>query len=816
MLHELRHSLRSLRRSPGVSLVAGATLALGLGVALGLVAYVTAMVAPRVDAPHPERIVGLDADARVPDSQPFSYPELRELRRLSRTVPEMAANAVFGAVAERGDQVRFGWAQTVTGNYFDFFGAEPLLGRLLRPEDESPAAPPVAVLGYFFWKHRLDADSTLVGEEIEVNGVTVTVVGVSREGFPAAGLPGALYLPLTLWDEVTGNPGQEEDRQRAWVWPIGRFAPGASLQAASEELSALVRSSAPAGPRAEASEPAVSVISITEPDSWDSGMNRAALLLTIGATLLLVLACANVAHLVLAQATAERRQLAVQKALGAGRWRLVGRWVLKGLLLVLAALPFALLLARALAGGIERYVLMAPPGMGDWAPGARVIHFDLRFWTFTAATALATAGLIALAPAFQALRLDLAEALRSDATGGSDRGRRWGLRQGVVVVQVGLAVVLLVGAGLLAHSLWRARAVDPGFDPEGLASAGLFVPRSLGTEDGESRIVGFYNELLERVRALPGVESACLARNAPLGGLRTMEVELPEHPGEPVGVASNTVSPGYFETVGLRLLAGRTFETRDRRDAAGVAIVNRSFADTHLGDPAPVGRSLLVKGGREGDAGPRLRVVGVVEDARLGDLLEPPAPTVFVPFEQRPRPRMRVLLRTSGASTSVLPELRRWLRERSAGAGLIEWTFFDAQMRWALFRVRMNAYLAMLFGLVGWVLAVTGVSSVMAYAVSRRRREMGIRMALGATPGAVRRLAHREALRLVGTGLVLGMGTGLATARFLDSLLYGVEPLDPWTFVAVPVMLLAAALVAADLPARRAARVDPREALVAE
>ena len=816
MLHELRHALRSLRRSPGVSSVAVVTLALGLGVALGLAAYVTAMVAPRVDAPHPDRMVRLDAETRVPDSQPFSYPELREIRRLSRTVPEMAANTVFGAVVERGDQVRFGWAQTVTGNYFDFFGAEPLLGRILRAEDEDPAAPPVAVLGHFFWRHRLDADPTVVGEEIEVNGVSFSVVGVSRKGFLGAGLPAALYVPVSWRDEVTGNPGQEEDRERAWLWPVGRLAPGVSLDAASAELTALARSLAPTGPSPDAAARSVSVASITEPDSWDTGMNRAARLLLAGAALLLLLACANVAHLVLARATAERRQLAVQTALGAGRRRLAGRRLCDGLLLVLAALPLSLALARALAVRIERYVLAAPAGMGDWAPGARFIHFDLRFWALTGATALTTAGLIALAPALQAWRLDLAEALRSDATGGSDRGRRWGLRHGLVVVQVGLAVLLLVGSSLLAHSLWRARAVDPGFDPEGLSIAALFVPRSLTGARGEPRMVMFYRELLEQVRTLPGVESASLAHNPPLGGLRSLDLELPERRGEPVGVLYNSVSAGYFETVGLRLLAGRTFDERDRRDAPGAVIVNRSFAETYLGGRAPLGRSLLLGGGRDGDVGPGFQIVGVVEDARLAHLLEPPAPTLFVPFEQRPRPRMRLLLRTAGTPVSLQPELRRWLRERSSGVGLIAWSSFDDQMRWSLFHLRMNVRLALLLGVVGLVLAVTGVGSVMAYAVNRRRRELGIRMALGATPAAVRRLAHREALRLVGVGLILGWGAGLATARFLESLLYGVEPLDPWTFTAVPAVLLASALLAADLPARRASRVDPREALAAE
>jgi len=816
MLHEPRHALRSLRRSSGVTLVAVITLALGLGVALGLAAYVTAMLAPRVDAPHPERIVRLDADARVSYSQPFSYPELREIRRLSRTVPEIAANAVFGAVVERGEDIRFGWAQTVTGNYFEFFGAEPRLGRLLKAEDEEPAAAPVAVLGHFFWWKRLGADPAVVGEEIEVNGVPFTVVGVAREGFLGAGLPAALYVPASFRDEVTGNRGQEEDRRRAWLWPVGRLAPGASPAAAAEELTAL--SHGLARRQGEPTDPdhAVAVDPITRPDSWDNWMNTAARLLMAGAAVLLLLACANVAHLVLARATAQRRQLAVQTALGAGRWRLAGLRFSEGLLLVLAALPFALLLARVLAARIERYVLVTPAGMGDWAPGARVIHFDLRVWALVGVTALATAGLIALAPALQALRLDLAEALRSDAAGGSGRGRRWGLRHALVILQVGLAVLLLVGAGLLAHSLWRARAVDPGFDPEGLAIAALFVPRSLDSGEADSRLMVFYRDLVARARALPGVEFAALALNAPLGGLRTLEAELPERPGEPVGTPYTVVSPGYFETVGLRLLAGRTFDRRDRRDAPGVVIVNRSFAEKHFEDRPPLGRSLLLGGGREGDVGPRYEVVGVVEDARLGRLLEPPAPTLFVPFEQRPRPRMKLLLRTPGSAASLLPELRRWLRERSAGMGVIELATFDAQMRWALFRQRMNAHLALLFGAVGLVLAVTGVGSVMAYAVSRRRREMGIRMALGATPAAVRRLAHGEALRLVGAGLVLGVGAGLATVRFLDSLLYGVEPLDPWTFAVVPAVLLATALLAADLPARRAARVDPREALAAE
>jgi|GEM_PF-1022463 len=844
MLSELRYAVRGLVRSPGSTLVAVATLALGLGSAAGLGAYASALLWPRLDAPDPDRIVRLDGADGMERSLRFSYPDLLDYRQRSHTLEHLSAYSIFGAMIELGGTAQHGWAQSVSGDFFELFGARPRLGRLLTRDDERPEAPPVVVLGSFFWRYRLGADPEIVGKRVSINGQRATVVGVVEKGFQGL-IPGAVYVPASMHEAVTGNVGQLLDRQRRWLAPVARLAPGGSVEGAvgraTQELNAIARSLDESHPRpvgtvgksgssrASSSGRRVTVIPVLAPDPFDNRLNRAAEMLLTGAVVLLLLACANVANLVLARAAATRRQLGVQAALGAARVRLAARRSVEGALLVLAALPFALALGQWLALLMERYAMSTPVGLGDWAPGFQLVRFDAGACGLTLALALVAVVSVVAAPSLQALRLDLASALRADASGSSGGGLR-GLRQILVVVQVALASLLLIGAGLLGRSLWQASSVEPGFDADGLVLATLFVPRTVGlasdTEDsgtgstatGRRDPIGrrdppaltFYRALLERARRFPGVRSAALARNAPLGGLGILQVATVEAPEKRFEASTTIVSPGYFEVLGLDLVAGRGFGVRDRRDAPGAVVVSRSFAETHLDGAvssgqvgaSPVGRSLLLP--EEDEESVRsFEIVGVVEDARLGTLLEPPRPTVFLPFEQHLRPRMHLLMRIEGPLAPIASGLRRWLRDHPLKVGLIGIAPFEAQERWALFYPRMNAWMAALCGIAGLVLAVTGVGSVMAYSVTRRRREMGIRQALGATPRAVRRLAHREALRLVGLGLLVGVGGGLAAARWLASLLYGVEPWDPWIFTAVPLGLLAAAVLAADLPARR-------------
>lgn len=852
-------------------MVSVATLALGLGAAIGLGAYASALLWPRLDAPDPERIVRLDGADGMQRSLPFSYPDFVDYREGSRTLEPLAGYSIFGAMvesrsagAEKGAAkgevaVRHGWAQTVTGNFFELFAARPAYGRLLAPDDERPGAQPVVVLGWFFWRHRLGADPHIVGRQIRINDQPVTVVGVVEEGFQGL-IPAAVYVPVTLRDAVTGRAGQLRDRQSRWLSPVARLAPGGTVEEAvaraTAELRGISRALDQSHPRpvgdvgstgtSREAGRRVSVIPVLAPDPFDRRMASAARILMAGAVLLLLLACANVGNLVLARTTAQRRQLGIRAALGASRGRLVGQRVGEGAVLVLAALPWALVLARWLAHQMEGYVQTTPVGFGDWAPGHRLVHFDAGIWALTAVLSLVALASIAVAPAVQALRFPLSRALRADPGGGFGGGSgsrvgtgRWGLRQGLVVLQVALAALLLVGSGLLGRSLWQARSVDPGFDSQGLVLATLFVPRTVGFEGAsDPPALTFYRDLLGWVRELPGVRAAALTRHAPLGGLDTVAGILPataastgERSERSFETSYTLVSTGYFETLGLDLLAGRSFDARDRRNAPRTAVVNRAFAEAYGNGSSPVGRALLLParfGGRSGAGTGAANasgeasidivfdIVGVVENARLGDLLDPPTPTVFLPFEQHLRPRMQLLMRVDGPTAPLAASLRGWLREHPLGVGLITVAPFEEQMRWALFYPRMNAWMAIFCGLVGLVLAVTGVGSVLAHAVTRRRREMGVRQALGASPAAIRRLAHRESLRLVALGLVLGVAGGALGARWLESLLYGVEAWDLPTFLAVPVLLLGTALLAADLPARRAARVDPREALTAE
>jgi predicted permease len=512
-MRQLAMTVRSLARQPGVTIPAVLTLALGIGANTALFAYLAALVWPKVAAPEPERVVWVSTGTREEPLQQTPFPDYLDIQRAATGITDLNAWSPCGLSVNLGEQTTYAWGQLVSGGYFSFFGARPAAGRLLQPADDRPEAPPVAVLSSAFWKGALGGDPGVVGRALRMNGQTVTVVGIAPDRFTGPGLPAAVYLPLVQSDRITGVP-RSAKRDVRWVSMGGRLAPGARIEPARLALDRLARSLDESAPLADGARrftvaPAGSYL--PSPDGKDPYLDSARLL-SAAAGLFLLLGCASIANLLLARATARRREWAIRASLGAGRLRLASGLLLESLVLCLvgglAGLPFALLLARR----IDSYVVTPPPGLGNWGEGASLVELDGRALAFALAIALLCTLLGGLGPVFRLTRRDLLDPLKSDAAGSGTAGGTLGVRKLLVVAQVASSVLLLLGGGLLWRSLDGAGRIDPGFSTDRLLLASIYVPRQLGGGAGSAPL---YARIRDEVGAIPGVRAATLAQVAP-------------------------------------------------------------------------------------------------------------------------------------------------------------------------------------------------------------------------------------------------------------------------------------------------------------
>jgi putative ABC transport system permease protein len=813
MKDAFRTTLRSLARQPGISLAVILTLALGIGAGTALFAYLVAFLWPALDARDADRAVwiytGTDKDPR----SVVSYPDYLDLQQRQSAVRDLVATGNFGTSVGVGQEVTFVWGQLVNGELFPFFGARPEIGRLLQPADDRLGAEPVAVVSHDFWQGVLGGDPHAVGRPLRLNGAIFTLVGVAPRGFQAQGHPTPLYVSLSQAERVTGQP-RFAKRDFGWLALFGRRAPGVSLARARAALDVAGHALDAATPWKDAGKRRISVLPMRSLDPEDAGdpTFAAARILMAAAVLFLLLGCANVANLLLARATARRREWGIRASLGASRWRLARAALAESLLLCLAGGALGLPFAAVIAHRIDGYVLTNPGGLGSWSEGTDFVRLDLRAFAFALLAALLCALLCGLAPALRALRGDLVAPVKSDATGA---GPASGLaaRRLLVVLQVALSALLLLGGSLLVRTLRHAETVDPGFEPRHLALATLFVPRN--SAHGMAGVVGIYQRALDAVRRVPGVTAVSLCYNPPLiGWNRTTPVVRHDRAGSTVEVAYNLVAPGYFETLGIPILQGRALGVQDRQGAPPVVVINQALARQLWGNENPLGRTLtLADPPQYGDAGPTFEVVGVAADVRIDSLIEPPAPLMDFAFGQRFHPRLTLTVRSALPLAALAPALRRAVSAAHPDVSVVDLLSLDEQTRRSLVRPRMHAEIAGLFGLLGLLVAVLGLFSLQSYTVSQRTREIGIRMAVGAGRGEVLGLVLRQGMALVAVGIALGIAGALALTRLMSGLLFGVAATDPLTYLSVPAALLLVTFAASYLPARRAARLDPQQAL---
>jgi putative ABC transport system permease protein len=794
LIQDLKFGMRQLRRNPGFTVVAIITLALGIGVNAVIFSVINAVLLRPLAYKDPDRIVSIWAG--IPSmniSGAFvEYNTFTDYwRAQSHSFESMIAyTPVFANLVTGGEPERV-LAFRVNAGFMEMAGIRPEAGRAFLPSEDQPGAPRVAMVTHSLWMRRFGGDPTLIGRPIVVDRNSYTVVGIVPANFDLYDREAGLYMPIAASTaRVAGEPS---------VGVHARLKPGISVEAAQAEISGLCRRW---------------VQATHYPKDWGARVWRlhdyavrdvrlSLVVLAIAVGLVLLIACANVAGLLLARAASRQREIAIRSAMGAGAGRIVRQLLSESLLLSLMAGAVGLFAAW---GGAR--ALAAAPG---YLPFQDTVAIDAPVLWFTLGATMLTVLLFGLAPGLAASRAGLATHLQeSGRTGEGFRHSR--LREILVVTEVALALLLAIGAALTARSLMRLQAVDPGFNADGVLTASLTLPEENYSKP-ETR-VNFFQTLLERLRAVPGVKAVSMVSHLPFsysksGGDVVIEGAPPRQAGEKLIVFNRSIDAGYFQAMQVRLLRGRYFNENDPV-GSGVAIINETMARRCWPKQDPVGK-------RFGDGKDHwLTVVGVVANMRQMSLADEPDMESYVPYRQSPGFTMGLVLRTTMDPLRLAPPLRSAIAKQDKELPVSEIGTIVGNIAHSTRERRLTVAMFAAFALLALALAAVGIYGVIAYSVARRTHEIGIRMALGAEKNDVLRMVVGQGLKLALIGVAIGVIGALALTRFLASLLYGVKPTDPVTFVAVSVILTAVALLACYIPARRAAKVDPMVALRCE
>jgi predicted permease len=804
---DVRYGVRLLRRSPLFTLTAVLSLAIGIGANATIFSVASALLLrPLPGLAEPGRLVDV---GRTQDGRSFdttSYPNYRDVRARVTTLSDLFAYRIESQPISLGDGQDAVFGAPVSGNYFRTLGTAPVIGRFLTDADDTLGAPVVAVISYELWQRRFGGASDTVGRTVTFNGHPVAIVGITPPGFQ-----GTTFMRSDAWLPLShgsiGGPRVEaslfSSRESVWLLMGGRLKPGVTLAQANAELDAIGRGLQKAYPQANRGQGLTALTSSVIPGQIENVVGFLAVLLALVGLVLLV-ACVNLAGMLLARAATRRREIAVRLAIGANRMRLVRQLVTETLVLFAVGCGLALLLTRWLTG-LLLAVLPALP-----VPVGVDITVDWRVVSFTAGVSFAAAILCALAPAFQASRPDLVRALKVDGAG---TGGRLRLRSAFVIAQVGVSLVLVIAGGLFTRALGRAAAINPGFDQAHVDVVSLDLSLS-GYKEGEA--IAFAARFLDRVRAIPGVQAASLAADLPLDGGR-MGLGSLRVPGlqPPNGLDSfpadwNSVSPDHFKTLKIPLVRGRDFSDHDTASAPGVIIINEAMARIVWHTTDVLGRQF------EADMNPKktLTIVGVVPDTQLITLGDKVQPYVYVPLAQQYVSRQSLLVKS--LSGAAIPAVRAVLREMNPNVPVTTAMPLAQITALTLTPQRMAGAVAASLGVVVLLLAAIGLYGVTSYSVSERTRELSIRMALGADRATVLRLVIRQGLVLTAIGVAIGLAVGAAGAQVLRSLLFGISTLDPAAFGGAAFLFAMVALAASYLPARRATQVDPMDALRVE
>jgi putative ABC transport system permease protein len=809
---DITHSARLLWKNRAFTLVAMLTLALGIGANTAIFSMVDWILLRPLPVPQASQITALAfqlKNSRVYDQ--FSIPDYRDIRKQGG----QAFSGVFGylmgmdglSVHGKADRIMTNF---VTGNYFSSLGLQPAAGRLLLPsEGETPGADPVIVLGYSYWQKRFNGDPSIVGQKVSVNGRPFTIVGVAPKGFygayPVLDIQG--YMPLGMQIIEGSAPDFMANRGLRNLTVLGRLQPGTSLQQARAALAVIAQRIAQQYPDTD-KDLVLRVYPETQSRPQPSAQSVIPLIasLFLGlAAMVLLLACLNVANILLVRATIREKEMAIRAALGAARGRLVRQLLTESVLLALVGAPAGILLGRWGSGALSGLNVHTDlPVKFDFS-------FDWRVFAYALAAALITGIIVGIVPALRISRGNINSVLHQSGRGVAGSGQ--GLRSTLVVAQVAGSLMLLIMAGLFMRSLAKAQKADLGFDPAHIVDASM-DPSEVGYNEGQGR--EFYRNLLTRVRQMPGVVSATTSSSIPLGYYNnadalTIDGYQPA-PGQPAGASFVTIATDYFETLRIPMVSGRKFTDRDDENAPHVAIVNQAFVNRYWSKQDPLGRHFKLMS----DAKHSIEVVGVAKDSRIDGLTGSIKPNIYLPSAQHYAccSLQTLQVRTSGDSASMMPEIERAIHALSPDMPVFDVKPMTQAMETlnGLLMFELGAALAATLGALGLVLSVVGVYGVISYSAAQRTQEIGIRMALGAQPAQIVFMVLRQGVTIIVLGLAVGLVCAFGLARLAAGVL-SVSPADPVTYLSVSAVLSAVALAACYIPARRTMRVDPMMAL---
>jgi predicted permease len=815
LAQDVRFGWRMLAKTPALTAVVAITLALGIGANTLIFSFVNGFLLRPMPVPHPEQIAVLAANQRgdSPLLYSFSYPEFVDFRKQADSFADLAGYilAQSGLSADgRVDQVV---ASYVTGDYFSVLGVKPALGRFIRPTEENqPGEQPVLVLGYSYWQKRFGGNPGVIGKPVRVNGKQATIIGVVPKQFLGAisVIEMDMYMPLghaASFEQASDNP--VTDRNARMVRVLGRLKPGVSFSQAQASVNVIASR---LGKQYPSTDGNITVRVYRERLARPAPLRNnvvaliASFFLTLGA-LLLLLACVNVANVLLARATARRREMGLRAALGAGRGRLIRQMLTETILL-------------GLLGGVLGVIL------GEWANPRDIFKatqtslpirldfgFDWHVFVYSFVAALLTGIFVGLWPAFRASRADLNGILQEGGRSDSAGAGRHRLRSALVVAQVAGSLMLLIVAALFVRSLRHAETMYLGFDPYHVLSLNM-DPHQIGYD--QARTTEFYRQLESRARALPGVQAVSLAFGAPLVGSvnsGTIGFESQTIPGgqQPPSLFFNTIDPTYFETMRVPLLRGRAFTESDNQTAPPVVIVNQTMADKYWPLQDPLGKRFSLKTA----TGPSktLEIVGVAANGKYLFVAEDATPFFYLPLAQNYTSARALQVRSSVPPAGLLAPVQAEIHKLAPDLPVTDAKTMQQAMGDDLLEYRLGAGVAAAMGAIGLLLAVIGIYGIVSFSATQRTREIGIRMALGGSAGDVIRLILQQGVRMVLIGLGVGVLAALGITRVMTGLLVGVSPSDPLTYGTVVIVLSAVALLACWIPARRATRVDPGVAL---
>jgi putative ABC transport system permease protein len=801
-IQDLRYSFRLLLKNPGFTIVAVLTLALGIGANTAIFSVVNSLLLrplPYRDAQQLVWIWGTNPKNDIPQ-EAASAPDFADWKSRNQSFEEMAAFSRTALILNTEGEPERLMGGAVTDGFFSVLHAQPKMGRVFLPEEDKPGANRVVILSEGLWQRRFGADPHIIEKSITLTGNPYTVVGVMGADFlnprPGDLQPAELWVPLRLNYATAG-------RRSDFLGVIARLKPGVTLVQAQTEMTTIASNLEEQYPT---TNDGWSAKVLTLHERFVGDVSRTLLVLMGAVCFLLLIACANVANLLLVRASTRRKEIAIRAAMGASRMRLTRQLLTESLVLSLIGGALGLLSA---VWGLNLLVSFIPGNL----PRLSEIALDNRAMIFTLSISLLTGIVFGLIPALQASTPNLNDCLKEGGKEAANLGGSNRIRNVFAIVEVALALVLLAGAGLMTKSFLKLQDVNPGFDPNRVVTMQVQLPASRFREDAQ--LTSYGTQLLEKITAMPGVEAASLISGVPLSGgsdVLAFGIEgIPTNPSDPIQDAeAHRVSPDYFKTLGIQLKRGSLFTSQDHANSPGVVVISETMAKRYWGDEDPLGKRISTSGPPNFNW---LKIIGIVADVRHEALNTEPYPQMYAPLAQQPRRTLTILARSSTDPASIIPALRHQVRELDSNVPVFNVRTMEQILADSIAPPRFNAMLIVLFAVLALLLAAVGIYGVISYGVTQRRHEIGIRMALGARPAEILRMVVGQGLKLVLIGIGLGLVAVFLLTRLMSKLLFEVSATDPLTFVLVSLILTGVALLACYVPARRAAKTDPMVAL---